>query len=240
MEFKVKGLSRCGGRELNQDACVVRIGTDATLVAVADGLGSYTGSEFASDVAVKMLADEFGYRVARGAQFDEAMITGCFEAAHEAVKRIKTALGNCNSACTTLCALFAVGDRLAIAHIGDSRIYQIRRGEIVAQTVDDSMAQNAVDAGLMLADEIRFSEEQNQLTRALGSGRFKGVHVAFPQAATGDRFVLCSDGFWEYVYEEDVALPLYPAEYALGEWEKLIATSPAKTTTITPLRLSTF
>ena len=108
-------------------------------------------------------------------------------------------LGSAGSICCT-------PEKTVVANVGDSRSYLIRNDRIVFQTVDHSVAQMAVLAGEITADELRQYPKLNLLTRALGRETVKADVTELP-ADVCDRILLCSDGFWEYVYENELVQP---------------------------------
>jgi serine/threonine protein phosphatase PrpC len=96
--------------------------------------------------------------------------------------------------------------RAAWGHIGDSRLYCVRDGKILVQTRDHSVVQAMVDAGYLKPQQMRTSPERNKLLNALGDeDNFEPAiqREAFT-VASGDRFVLCTDGVWEYVEENEI------------------------------------
>ena len=103
---------------------------------------------------------------------------------------------------TTMAALW-LGDYGALAaNVGDSRIYQFREDRIVYQSLDHSVAQMAVLVGELEQSEIRRSKDRNKLIRVLGDENDPKVDLQPLLVKPGDRFLLCSDGFWEPVTEE--------------------------------------
>jgi len=102
--------------------------------------------------------------------------------------------------------VFTNFDKTAIAHIGDTRVYLVRQGKIVHQTRDHSLAQIAVDNGEISLHNIRQHKDQNKLTRVLGSDYFVApdIKIIDTPLEIGDGFLICTDGWWEYVYEDEI------------------------------------
>ncbi len=96
------------------------------------------------------------------------------------------------------------------AHVGDSRLYHLRDGRIAAQTADHSVPQALVNAGEITTDAIRFHEDRNRLLRTLGNDREARptINDTALALAPGDAFLLCTDGFWEYVTEPEMETTL--------------------------------
>ena len=112
-------------------------------------------------------------------------------------------------------------------HIGDSRLYHFRRGKLKTQTKDHSISQLAVMMGEITVDKIRFHEDRDRVLRALGSDSAKPEISKEMDAAPGNAFLLCTDGFWEFVYEKEIKKLLWKAkkpEVWLREMEKLLRT----------------
>ena len=113
---------------------------------------------------------------------------------------------------TTITFLAVNGMKAAWAHVGDSRIYHFLDGRLVSRTRDHSASQIAVMLGTITEDQIRFHEDRNRVYRALGQDGELKVDTHFEPLRPGRHaFLLCTDGFWEYVYEEEMAEDLAAA-----------------------------
>ena len=98
-------------------------------------------------------------------------------------------------------------------HVGDSRLYHFRDGKLQKQTTDHSVSQMAVFMGEITTHEIRFHEDRNKVLRALGSDSCKAELSQQLRVEEGrDAFLLCTDGFWEYVYEDEMEKTLREAD----------------------------
>lgn len=187
-----------GSRDNNEDAYCALTRDDACLFAVADGLGGCKCGEVASALAVQTLK----------AHFLESPLTldmgQAFAAANAAILAQQTETGIVMK--TTLTAVYCTPEKTVVANVGDSRSYLIRNDRIVFQTVDHSVAQMAVLAGEITADELRQYPKLNLLMRALGRETVKADVTELP-ADVCDRILVCSDGFWEYVYENELVQP---------------------------------
>lgn len=102
---------------------------------------------------------------------------------------------------TTLAAVWATDEMAIAATIGDTRIYQFREGKIVFQSVDHSVAQMAVLSGEITPEEIRTYPKRSRILRALGAEDRVKTDIIPLQLCCGDRLLLCSDGFWEFLPE---------------------------------------
>jgi serine/threonine protein phosphatase PrpC len=97
-------------------------------------------------------------------------------------------------------------DTTVFSHIGDTRVYYFRQNKLAHQTLDHSMAQAAVERGEIKLNEVRNHKDQNKLTKVLGSDTVPtpDCFLLDEPLQQGDWFLLCTDGWWEYVYEEEM------------------------------------
>ena len=109
------------------------------------------------------------------------------------------------SGLTTIAALWMQGGYAVAAHVGDTRIYQIRNGKIIYQSEDHSQVQMAVLVGELSPDAVRKHKDRNKLFRVLGEKNEDTKVDSYElNVRPGDRFLICSDGFWEPVTEADM------------------------------------
>lgn len=184
-----------GGRAVNEDcARYVETGGGALCLAVCDGLGGHGGGSVASRTAAELVCSLY----AEGA--DLAALT---QEAHRAVRARQS--GGC--AMMSTIALLAVEGRLARwAHVGDTRLYRFLDGKLVFQSRDHSASQAAVLLGEITPEQIRFHPSRSRVLRALGQeGELRVEQGSARLEAGQNAFLLCTDGFWEYVYENEMA-----------------------------------
>jgi PPM family protein phosphatase len=148
----------------------------------------------ASRVAIDTLAAAFPAAAGAG---DPATIAErleqAFAAANDGIlSRVRTE-PSCAGMGTTLTALASAGDVCVLAHVGDSRAYRLRRGELALLTRDHTWVQQQVDAGMLTPDGARHHARASVLTRALGVPNTP-ADVAAVDVLPGDLFLLCSDG----------------------------------------------
>jgi serine/threonine protein phosphatase PrpC len=184
-------------REGNEDS----VYAGPRLLAVADGMGGMAAGEVASNIVVGALAP-----------LDEDV------SSHDLVDALRAAIGHANQQLrdaveanpalegmgTTLTAILFSGNRLALAHVGDSRAYVLRSDEISQITKDDTYVQMLVDEGRITADEASTHPQRSLLTRAL-DGREVDPEFSVREARPGDRYLLCSDGLSSVVSTETIA-----------------------------------
>lgn len=221
--------SNKGGREHNQDyIAYCKNGADSCLVA-CDGLGSYSGSEIISQVCAETLTKLFKADVDAGL-INTYEVEHCREnviATQRAIIDVKQRLPELKSACTTMACVVTNLNKSFLVHIGDTRIYLFRRGKLLFQTRDHSLAQYAVDRGEIRQGEVRSHRDQNKLTRVMGSDYYipPDIDIYNEPLEEGDAFVLCTDGYWEYVFErelEELMRTTLTAEQILEETIKLV------------------
>lgn len=217
--FQTATLSRTGGRAYNEDACGYRDGC----WVLADGLGGHGGGEVASRIAVDTVLAALApmpapirapIRAPGAADLAEAIA-----AANRAIQDRQQTDPRLERMRTTLVVLTSDGREALWAHVGDSRLYQFRDGRVRFQTADHSVPQVMARAGEIRPDEIRFHEDRNRLLRTLGNpdeARPTLAEAPVPLQA-GDVFLLCTDGFWEYITEAEMEVAL--AKTAVpGQW----------------------
>jgi len=197
MKFSIAYESRKGGRPYNQD----RLGTsktdEALLMAVADGMGGYAGGELAAQAAIDHLAGAFRADARPRLADPETFLLREIAAAHMTIvqKGIRAGLGEAPR--TTLVACIVQSGYAYWSFIGDSRLYLIREGRVVARTRDHSTIQELVDAGRIREEAVATHPERNKLLRCLGGqGLPRPEAPASARLARGDIVLLCSDGLW--------------------------------------------
>lgn len=189
-----------GGREYNEDFVGHSMTTDGAVLIAADGLGGHKGGDIASQIAVEtMLSEPYG-----DGKDDKAWLNSRLEAANRAILDRQAAEGNKMK--STVVALKISGLKATWAHLGDSRLYYIHNSTIAAFTEDHSVAYKKYKAGEISRAAIATDEDQSSLLRSLGSREKIKPEFGSAQAqlSAGDGFLLCSDGFWEYIQDQEI------------------------------------
>ena len=217
MQLEISVLSNQGGRQRNEDACGFWTGGGCSFSVVSDGAGGHGGGDVASKLAVRMILSTLQeHPSVTGDAIDAAL-----KAAHRAIvdqQPTRDELSNMRATATVL-AIDTVHHTAVWGHVGDTRLYCFRGGKIVAQTKDHSVVQKMVDAGYLAQAAIRQSLQRSKLFAALGHNEDFEATVersAFPVHA-GDAFLLCTDGFWEYV-DESTMLATLAQEKTPADW----------------------
>lgn len=212
MDFRASQFSGAGGKPKNEDACMFAHRQGIFVAAVADGLGGHGGGDLAAAAALGVLAASFDKLF----PWSRENIQKLFSDMNEAV--LEKQAGGLKMKSTV--ALFLTdGGSSVFAHLGDSRIYHFRGGEILYQSLDHSASQLAAALGDITPSEIRFHEDRNILLRCLGNeGEVKpAVRLAEGALSPGDALLLCTDGFWEYVTEDEMLQTRLKSEDP-GDW----------------------
>lgn len=193
----VSGVTKKGGRPVNEDAWgEVHAGGTACIV-VADGLGGHNGGSLASRTAVDAVID--GFKAAP--EFSQDALKTLVTEANKAIMAKAVTDPALVRMSTTIAVLLIKGRSAMWATVGDTRIYLFEDNMISEVTEDHSLAFADFLDGVTEYDDIRRSEKQNLLTNALGA--------AFGEASVSDivrlhsnaAFLVCTDGWWEYVTE---------------------------------------
>jgi serine/threonine protein phosphatase PrpC len=188
-----------GGRRENEDSYGVFTKGITVCAVVADGLGSYGGGKAASTKAVELVENFYK----SSPEISSDMIASCVAKINNEILAMQT--GECRMM-TTLAVLYLSGSQCIWAHVGDTRLYHFIDNKLVKMTIDHSVPQQAVLAGEITQAEIRHHKDRNKLIRALGqNGDVKADISEFEDVSEGNHaFLLCTDGFWEYVEEDDM------------------------------------
>ncbi len=200
-------------RAHNEDsvACEASCG----LVVLTDGMGGHNAGEVASGIAVSVVASEIKHSLQEARPEDKDAVSG----EDMAVVLLRNNIRKANSSIyhaahsqpqyagmgTTIVSALFYDNRVAVAHIGDSRMYRLR-GEIFACiTRDHSLLQEQIDSGMISRADARVSKNKNLVTRAVGIDEDVEVEVHVHEVQRGDIYLLCSDGLNDMVEDDDIA-----------------------------------
>lgn len=172
------------------------------LAVVADGMGGYEGGQEASRLAVETMIDVYS-------SFDgepkQSLIAG-LQAAHEGIREYSFEHPELRGMGTTCTAAAIVNSQLFFVHVGDTRLYLIRNGEIIRVTRDHSYVGRLVEAGMISAEQAEVHPQRNILTSAVGTNPDLAMDASEePEALrAGDVLVICSDGLWGLVRDTEI------------------------------------
>lgn len=192
-----------GGRKNNEDYCLHKNG----IWIVADGLGGHDSGEIASETACRAISE---YVDTHEINAEDAQLADIINVANTSVIKKQKSDPSLASMRTTIVFAMAHGESLRYANVGDSRFYYFRDGQMLLHSEDHSVSAASVKLGDLSFEEIRNDPDKNKLLKVLGDN--DELSVKIPQKVislkSGDAFLLCSDGFWEHVYETEMEIDL--------------------------------
>ncbi|MEO5921374.1 MAG: PP2C family serine/threonine-protein phosphatase, partial [Pseudolysinimonas sp.] len=196
----------------------------AHLFLVADGMGGHAGGDVASAIAAKRVAEaDSEYASPEDA---ELALRSALVAANSLLAETVFEHSELTGMGTTVSAILRVGNTIAMAHIGDSRIYRFRDSEIEQISADHTFVQRLVDSGRITPEEAAVHPRRSVLMRVLGDvDAAPEIDTAIYEVRAGDRWLLCSDGLSSYVSEEKIAAILGTVRTAQGAADRLVKES---------------
>lgn len=204
---------------------------EVTLCVVADGMGGTMDGSFASDLTVRRIQTwwqeelpEFLSQQAVHGYVSQSLDILIYECNQEILRK---SVERRVSTGTTLSLLFACREQALLKHIGDSRIYLERNGEWTQITRDHTWEQQELDLGVDPKADADYMRKKGALTNALGARENCWVDTQVLQMAQGDRYLLCSDGFYWYIDPEQQMQERGRAQLLLEEKAEQIRRTPA-------------
>ncbi len=197
-------------REGNEDSYL----TLAPLFAVADGMGGHRGGEVASQLAVETL--ERTFKAGEGELPDQVQEANRVVFERSVTDRQVAGMG------TTLTVALVEGDRIRLAHVGDSRAYLLRDGELRLLTQDHTLVHRMVVEGEISEQEAQTHPQRSVLTRALGVDVVAEVDDETVAVQPGDRLLLCTDGLTSMVREDEIGRILHEVRDTREAAERLV------------------
>jgi protein phosphatase len=201
-------------RDANEDSYFA----ESPVFAVADGMG---GAQ-AGEVASRLAAESFD-TVQRGTESPEAYLRAIAKTANARIHRVSQSDKSRSGMGTTLTAALVEGDEVGFAHVGDSRAYLFREGELKLLTSDHSLVEELRRQGRLTDEQAEDHPQRSIITRALGPEREVEVDTMTYRAKPGDVYLLCSDGLTTMVKEDQIAEILRESETLDGAADELIA-----------------
>ncbi|MEO8331054.1 MAG: Stp1/IreP family PP2C-type Ser/Thr phosphatase [Gallionella sp.] len=204
-------------RSHNEDsvACEAACG----LAVLADGMGGYNAGEVASGIAVSVVSTEVSHGLqdagptARdqetGDEYAVLLLRDNIQRANASIFYAAQSQPQYAGMGTTIVAGLFYDNRVAVAHVGDSRLYRLRGETMEAVTRDHSLLQEQIDSGMISVDDARLSKNKNLVTRAVGIDAKVVTEIHVHDVMVGDLYLFCSDGLNDMVEDEDIQSTLY-------------------------------
>ncbi len=201
-------LTSVGDREINQDCTAHQVNDEYALFVVADGLGGHHAGEKASKYFCQGLfrqAPKFEKLMLKAEKNASNVLTAWISAAVDDMAQLFSGDSKAIDAHTTCVVLYLDDNISAVAHCGDSRIYRLTESQVLWRTKDHSKIQQHLELGDITEREMGLHPEQNQLTRSINIKKTSQAEVKiYPAINKGETFILCTDGFWEFIKEKDL------------------------------------
>lgn len=194
MNIQYDYYSSVGGRAINEDSVLAAERNGSYLFAVADGLGGEGNGDIASQTVVRELEKSF-------MQDCFSLQESILQANLIILEKQKATRRKMKSTCA---AVLVEQDKTTVANVGDSRTYLFFNSEIVFQSKDHSVSQMAVYMGEITPSQIRDYKDRSILTRTLGVDEELKIDISVFDNRKFDRILICSDGFWEFVTEDEM------------------------------------
>jgi protein phosphatase len=209
MDFEFFSATDTGrARSNNEDS--VALESAAGLAVLADGMGGYNAGEVASSMLTAFIHAELGRWLqeasanATDTEVRRAMDI-CVDNANRAIYQAANANPQYAGMGTTLVLSVFRPDRLLVGHVGDSRAYRMRGGQLAQITRDHSLLQEQIDAGLITVEQAAYSANKNLVTRAVGVEDTVVLETHVHDLQAGDVYLMCSDGLSDMLDDPSIA-----------------------------------
>lgn len=202
---RYSSISCVGDRMYNEDRVISLKDGDNYIFALADGLGGQGNGALAADIVIDSIKESYAYQ-----DYDESYLKSLFETAQSELCKSKENTIY-KDMMTTLVILYIGHENIQWGHIGDSRLYYFDDKQIIYHTLDHSVPQALVSANIITPDEIRNHPDRNRLLSAMGCewSKKQRYNLSDVYKLKGSQyFLICSDGFWERIYEKEMVAEL--------------------------------
>jgi len=203
-------------RSHNEDS--VTFDAPTGLVVLADGMGGYNAGEVASGIAVSVVSTEIKHHLQNSNPDDKDPFSGedvgvvllrdNVQKANSSIFHAAESQPQYSGMGTTIVAGLFYSDRVAVAHVGDSRMYRLRGEAFETITRDHSLLQEQIDSGMISKADARTSKNKNLVTRAVGIDDEVEPEVHVYDVEVGDVYLFCSDGLNDMVPDEEIGATL--------------------------------
>lgn len=216
-------ITEIGEKEKNEDAVKVFVNQPLSTYGfvLADGLGGHGNG----DVASNFVVDCVGAAIENTDSFGGVFLDECFDTAQEMLMEEKECKG-LHSIKTTMVMLLITEEYAQWGHVGDSRLYHFRDGKQLSRTIDHSVPQMLALSGQIKEKEIRCHPDRSVLLRAMGAPWDAPAYEIAQRnlkVIKGDTFLLCSDGFWEWIDEKTIIKILKKDQSAYDSLREMMA-----------------
>ena len=210
MRFTIFQDSYIGGRKVNQDRLAYSYSKDVLLMVIADGMGGHARGELAAEIAVNTITNRFQQEAARGyLRRPKEFLESAIHSAHRAIVAFADEHNMLECPRTTVVACIVQNDKAWWAHVGDSRLYVCREGQLAATTLDHSRVQQLIDAGVITVEQAAVHPDRNKIYNCVGGVLPPGIsHSEGWDMRVGDSILMSTDGFWAQVNSSYLALKL--------------------------------
>lgn len=200
-------------RSNNEDS--VSATPELGLVVLADGMGGHLAGEVASGLAVELITQHVEQAldnsseqdVEPGQSIESYSVGHAVKLANSAIHEASQTQPECAGMGSTVVTALFHGNKMSVGHVGDSRLYRLRNGDLKQITLDHSVVQELLSRGLITPEEAKTSHNKNLVTRALGIEADVEVDVQEVEVEANDIYLLCSDGLSD-VFSDDVILKM--------------------------------
>ena len=209
MYFDTYHYTNKGGRLYNEDCADYRIKGDCGMFILADGLGGHTHGQAAAQIVTKTFLNHLMEENIHDSRWFEAKVQEMNQAVCEQQKK------NGSNMRSTMVALCVDKKSAVWAHVGDSRLYYLSEGKLKEITKDHSVAYTKYLLGEITKDQIALDADQSCLLRSIGGEKVTpDIRLWEEELKNGDGFLLCSDGLWEYLKDEEVLIDYLKSQNA--------------------------
>lgn len=231
MKFSIFQGTRQGPRPYNQDRLAYAYHKAAVLMVLADGMGGHMHGEVAADIAVKSMIASFEGMGAHHLPNPAKFLNDHIVQVHHTIERVRLEKKLTDSPRTTVVATVIQNNILYCAHVGDSRMYVFRNGQLHYKTEDHSVVQAMFRKGQISREEMATHPHRNKIYNCVGGDVAPQIELARPVSLEeGDVILLCSDGVWNVITEQVMRRTLFAGNMhetvtqLLNEAEKLSQT----------------
>jgi PPM family protein phosphatase len=206
MQFSIYQQSHIGGRKVNQDRMGYLYTREALLLVLADGMGGNLRGEVAATIALQSIAARFKAQATPYVRKPERFLEEALRQAHDDILRYTRDHAMPDSPRTTIVACLVQHNSAVWAHCGDSRLYWLRRGQVLGRTRDHSHIEYLIAKGQADASERATHPDRNKLYNCLGASTPPKVELSRGASLEpGDILLLCSDGLWAVLPDTEIA-----------------------------------